>query len=74
MVYEKLVRIIAGRTGKPESVFKPETDLRGDLGLDSLDMFQIIGDIEDAFGIEVDDSADVSTVSEAADYIERKME
>ena len=49
----------------------PETKFGDDLGLDSLDVVEVVMAIEDEFAIEIPDSeADkISTIQEAVDYI-----
>ncbi|BCI59756.1 acyl carrier protein [Solibaculum mannosilyticum] len=44
-----------------------------EIGLDSLDMMQIIMDIEDEFGISVADDAGLKTVGELMNYIEEQQ-
>ena len=44
-----------------------------EIGLDSLDMMQIIMDIEDEFGISVADDACLKTVGELMNYIEEQQ-
>ena len=51
MVFEKIREIIAEQTGKDESEITLETNVKEDLDADSLDLFQIINDIEDEFDI-----------------------
>ena len=55
MVFEKIREIIAEQTGKDESEITLETNVKDDLDADSLDLFQIINDIEDEFDVTVDD-------------------
>ena len=49
-----------------------ETTFADDLGADSLDLFQIISDLEDSFGIEFqnEDAEKIKTVGDAVNYIE----
>lgn len=73
MVFEKIKAIIAEQTGKAESDITMETNFREDLDADSLDLFQIINDIEDEFDVTVDDAESVVTVGDAVRLVEANM-
>ncbi len=70
MVFEKIREIIAEQTGKSESEITLETNVKEDLDADSLDLFQIINDIEDEFEVSVDDPEAIVTVQDAVDFVE----
>ena len=70
MVFEKIRVIIAEKTGKDESEITLETNVKEDLDADSLDLFQIINDIEDEFDISVEDPEAIVTVKDAVDFVE----
>ena len=55
MVFEKIRDIIAEQTGKDPEEITLETSVKDDLDADSLDLFQIINDIEDEFDVSTDD-------------------
>ena len=61
MVFEKIREIIAEQTGKDVDEITLETNVKEDLDADSLDLFQIINDIEDEFDEE--DVADIRQLS-----------
>ena len=54
MEFEKLREIIADVMNIDEKEIKEDSSFENDLGADSLDVFQIIMGIEDAFDIEID--------------------
>ena len=58
MVFEKIREIIAEQTGKDVDEITLETNVKEDLDADSLDLFQIINDIEDEFDVSVEDAVD----------------
>jgi len=70
MVFEKIREIIAEQTGKDESEITIETNVKEDLDADSLELFQIINDIEDEFDISVEDPEAIVTVKDAVDFVE----
>ncbi|WP_250278278.1 acyl carrier protein [[Clostridium] colinum] len=72
MVFEKVREIIAEQMSISEDEITLETTFADDLGADSLDLFQIISDLEDSFGIEFqnEDAEKIKTVGDAVNYIE----
>ena len=71
MVFEKIRTIIAEQIGIPEDKITPNTSLIGDIGADSLDIFQIITNIEEEFDLEFskDSVEQMKTVADAVEYI-----
>jgi len=58
---------------KPEEVTL-EARIIDDLGASSLDMFDLLTDLEEEFKIDIDDEANqIETVGNAIDYIKSKM-
>ena len=71
-VFEKVQDIIADKLGKEKEEVTLETSFE-ELDADSLDLFQIINDIEDEFDVEVDTEADMKTVSDLVKYVEAQQ-
>ena len=71
MEFEILREIIADVMNIDEKEIKEDSSFENDLGADSLDVFQIIMGIEDAFDIEIDnDEAEkIVTVGDAVEQI-----
>ncbi len=63
---ETLLEIMQNFTQIDTESFKESTHLRRDLGLDSLQIAAIAGEIEDAFDVEISDkdAADAATVGD----------
>ena len=77
MEFEKLKAIIAREISSvKEEDIKPESRFIDDLGMDSLDVAQIVLSIEDEFGIEVPDDVieHLETVQQAVDAIKQAVE
>ena len=70
MVFEKIREIIAEQTGKDAEEITLETIVKDDLDADSLDLFQIINDIEDEFDVSIEDPESIVTVKDAVDFVE----
>lgn len=75
MTFEKIAKIVAEQLGIDESEVKVESSFTDDLGVDSLDLFQIIMAFEEEFGIEIstEDAEKIATVQDAINYIESKQ-
>ena len=73
MVFEKIREIIAEQTGKDVEEITLETNVKEDLDADSLDLFQIINDIEAEFDVSVEDPESIVTVQDAVDFVEKNQ-
>ena len=73
---EKIKEIIAESLGTEISTLTEETSFKEDLGADSLDLYQIILGVEDAFDIEIpqEEAEKIVTVADAIDLIQRVVE
>ena len=76
IVLEKVKKILSDQFDVEEDSITPDTMIEGDLGADSLDIFQIIMGIEEEFDIEIDnDEAEkIVTVQDAVDQIKKAVE
>ena len=70
MVFEKVKSIIANQLGIEEETITLATDFENDLKADSLDVFQIISEIEDELDITIDTDQNLKTVQDLVNYIE----
>lgn len=69
-MFEKIQAIIADQLGIEENEVTLTTDFESDLNADSLDVFQIISDIEDELDITIDTDQNLRTVQDLVTYIE----
>ena len=69
MVFEKLAEMIANKLDCDVSEITPETKL-ADLGMDSLDIADLLMDIGDEFNVEIEVSPDLVLVSDLVAKIE----
>ena len=67
-VAEKILQIVKNQVGEDAPEVKPESRLLEDLGLDSLDSFEIAFEIECEFEIVIDD-ASAENVKTVADLV-----
>lgn len=71
MEFEKLQEIIADVLNLDVKDIQMDSKIMDDLGADSLDVFQIIMGIEEAFDLEIDneDAENIVTVGDAVEQI-----
>jgi acyl carrier protein len=74
-VLERVTKIVVDRLGVDESQVTMEATFKDDLGADSLDVVELVMELEDEFGMEIsDDEAEkIVTVGDAVNYIKSKM-
>ncbi|MGM9949164.1 acyl carrier protein [Lysinibacillus sp. 3P01SB] len=74
-VLERVSKVIVDRLGVDESEVKVEASFREDLGADSLDVVELVMELEDEFDMEIsdEDAEKIATVGDAINYIESKI-
>ncbi|MEJ7815199.1 MAG: acyl carrier protein [Rubrobacter sp.] len=67
----KIQEITADRLGVDEGDVTPDASFREDLEADSLDLVELIMELEEQFGMEIPDeeAEKITTVDEAVDYV-----
>ena len=70
-VFEKVQEIIVEELGEEAEEVKMETTF-DELDADSLDVFQVISEIEDAFDIQIETEEGIKTVGDLVAYVESK--
>ena len=70
-VFEKVQEIIVEELGKDAEEVTLTTTFE-DLDADSLDLFQVISELEDAFDIQIDTEEGLTTVGDLVAYVEEK--
>ncbi|MER2227662.1 MAG: acyl carrier protein [Carnobacterium sp.] len=73
MTFEKIQAIIVDQLDKEEEEVQLETNFREDLEADSLDLFQIINDIEDEFDIKIESEEGLTTVQDIVTFVEAEL-
>ncbi len=74
-VAEKVKKIIIDRLGVDESKVTLDASFKEDLGADSLEVVELVMELEDEFGHEIsdDEAESITTVGDAIQFIENKM-
>lgn len=73
-MFDKVVQILGDYTDFPTEKMNESTDLVNDLGLNSLDVINVVVAFEDEFGIEIPDRviSGFRTVGDIAAYLDKK--
>ena len=76
MIFEKIKKIISSKTGINKDTITLESAITDDLSLDSIEIFEILSEIEDEFSIEVEEEAydSIKTVQDLGSYVENALE
>ena len=73
MIFEAIAELIADRVECDIKKVKMESSFR-ELGIDSLDTVELLMELEDKIGIEIELDQEVKTVGDLVNFIESKQE
>jgi acyl carrier protein len=70
-VFERIKEVLADRLSVEEADITEEANFQEDLDADSLDLVEMIMELEDQFGIKIpdEDAQKIQTVGQAVDYV-----
>lgn len=72
-IKNKVIDIIADRLSKDKATITESSNVIADLGADSLDIAEIMMDLEDAFGVKLEEDQELKTIGDIVKYIESKV-
>ncbi|GCF92337.1 acyl carrier protein [Enterococcus florum] len=73
MTFEKIQDIIVEELGVEKDEVQLTTNIQEDLEADSLDLFQIINEIEDEFDVKIETEDGIATVKDLVEYVEKQQ-
>ena len=70
-VYERVKVALVDKLGADEAEINDEASFQEDLSADSLDLVELIMELEDQFGLKIpdEDAQKLTTVGQAVDYV-----
>lgn len=68
-LFEKIQEMIAERLGVEKAEVTPEASFKDDLGADSLDLVELVMELEDEFDMEISDE-DAEKIAKVGDVLE----
>ena len=70
-VFERVKEVLVDKLGVEEGEITEEASFQEDLEADSLDLVEMIMELEDQFGIKIsdEDAQKIQTVGQAVDYV-----
>jgi len=70
-IEQRLKKVISEQSGVEEKEITPNSNFTKDLGMDSLDLVEVVMSLEQEFKLEIDDESaeKLKTVQDALDYL-----
>ncbi|MCS8581516.1 acyl carrier protein [Latilactobacillus curvatus] len=72
-ILKKVQAVIAEQLDVAESQVVPTANIREDLDADSLDIFEVMNQLEDDLEVKLDPDESIVTVQNVVDYIDQTM-
>ncbi|UWG97020.1 acyl carrier protein [Dehalobacter sp. DCM] len=74
MIFDMIRGIIAAQTSREAHTITMDSKIKQDLGVDSLQIFEIVMELEDTFQLEIptEDLDEITHVSDLVGYIESR--
>ena len=71
---EKMKTIIAEQLSVDADSIQADSNFKEDLGADSLDLFELVMELEEEFGVEIpsEDLESIATVNDVMEYLKNK--
>ena len=73
-IFEKVREIAADQLEVDQDDIKLTSNIKDDLDADSLDFFEIMDELEDAFDIKLESDEDVATIDDVVKYVKKQLD
>lgn len=73
-IFEKVREIAADQLEVEQDDIKLTSNIKDDLDADSLDFFEIMNELEDAFDIKLESDEDVATIDNVVKYVKKQLD
>ncbi|WP_439425245.1 acyl carrier protein [Oenococcus alcoholitolerans] len=72
-LFEKVRDIIADQTGEDADKISMDTDIKNDLDADSLDVFEVMNEIEDQLDVKIEVEEGLNTVGDLVNFVDKQL-
>jgi acyl carrier protein len=72
MIFNEIKEIICSELQVEEEAITMETTFE-DLGADSLDLFQVVVEIEEKYGIQIEEPEKIKSIKDVMTYVEEQV-
>ncbi|MDM8277643.1 acyl carrier protein [Ligilactobacillus aviarius] len=73
-IFGKVREIAADQLEVDQDDIKLTSNIKDDLDADSLDFFEIMNELEDAFDIKLESDEDVATIDDVVKYVKKQLD
>ncbi|WEV71021.1 acyl carrier protein [Lactobacillus sp. ESL0785] len=73
-IFNKVKEIIVDETGEDEEAVTLEANIKDDLDADSLDIFEVINELEDEFDIKIESEEGIATVQDLVNFVKKQLD
>ena len=73
-IFEKVREIASDQLEVDQDDIKLTSNIKDDLDADSLDFFEIMNELEDAFDIKLESDEDVATIDDVVKYVKKQLD
>lgn len=73
-IFDKVKDILVDQFDLDDSEVKMTTNMTDDIDADSLDLFEVLNQVEDEFDIKLEDTEEVSTVADLVNKIKEQTD
>ena len=75
MIFNKMEEVVRGQVKNQDLTLTTSMDIQKDLGLDSIELVELIIDLEEAFQLSIpdEDVEDLASLGELSDYLNNRI-